>query len=119
MIHDAGDWLSASEARAQVASRIAEGELTTWLVSSDGRMLGLVSNRVRAMVVLMTGEGDAGEHAVDETAIGSSNGFVLDNGQVDEYPNQDTVPVDVALRVVSSVVQHGTPPPDIGWRVDR
>jgi len=48
MIHDAGDWLSASEARAQVASRIAEGELTTWLVSSDGRMLGLVSNRVRA-----------------------------------------------------------------------
>jgi hypothetical protein len=119
MIHDAGDWLSASESRAQVASRIAEGELTTWLDSSDGRILGLVTNGVRAMVVLMTGVGDAGEHAVDETAIGSSNGFVLDNGQVDEYPNQDTVPVDDALRVVASVVQHGRPPPDVGWRVDR
>jgi hypothetical protein len=118
MIHD-GDWLSASEARAQVATRLAEGELTTWLVSSEGRALGLVSNGVRAMVVLMTGVGDAGEHAVDETAIGSSNDFVHDNGQVDEYPNQDTVPVDVALRVVASVVQNGTPPPDVGWRVDR
>lgn len=102
-----------------MASRVAQGEFTTWLESSDGRALGLVSNGVRAMVVLMNGEGEAGEHAVDETALGSSGGFVLENGQLDEYADEDTVPLDLGLRIVASVVEYGTPPPDVGWRVDR
>ncbi len=71
------------------------------------------------MVVVMASDGDPGEHAIDETATGSSEGFVLENGQVDEYMDRDTVPLGAALRLVASVVERGTPLSDVGWCADR
>lgn len=103
-----------------VAGRAAAGTVSTWLTSSQGRRLGLVSNGSRAMVLLLDHDGDPGEHAVDPDAgTGSSDGYVLENGQVDEYPDQDTVPVDEAVRIVAHVLAHGAPPGDAGWQVDR
>ncbi|MFJ3861378.1 hypothetical protein ACIPRL_34755 [Streptomyces sp. NPDC090085] len=73
-------------------SRVDSGQLETWLTSSSGRSLAFVTNTKRAMVMLLEEEGDPGEHAVDPGAKGSSGGFVLSNGQDDEYPDEDTVP---------------------------
>ncbi|MFC9586620.1 hypothetical protein ACFVJ8_27855 [Streptomyces yangpuensis] len=73
-------------------SRIDSGQLETWLTSSSGRSLAFVTNTERAMVMLLEDEGDPGEHAVAPGAEGSSDGFVLSNGQSDEYPDEDTVP---------------------------
>ncbi|WP_436843395.1 hypothetical protein [Streptomyces narbonensis] len=53
-------------------SRIDSGQLETWLTSSPGRLLAFVTNAERAMVVLLEGEGDPGEHAVDPETAGSS-----------------------------------------------
>src|SRR5690349_5159442 len=77
-----------------IEARLSHGLMTTWLESSRGRTLALVSNGPRAMVMLLEHhEGDPGEHAIDPADIGSSGGFVLENGQVDEYPDHDTVPI--------------------------
>ena len=77
----------------------------------------IVANGKRAMVMLLEEPGDSGAHAVDPGATGASGGFVLDNGQVDEYPNRDTVPWARAKAVIRRIVATGDPP-DSGWQVD-
>ncbi len=100
-------------------SRIDSGQLETWLASSSGRLLAFVTNTERAMVMLLEEEGDPGEHAVDPGAEGLSGGFVLSNGQDDEYPDEDTVPIRKAFRLVEHIVGTGSWPADARWVVDR
>ncbi|MFF4450970.1 hypothetical protein [Streptomyces sp. NPDC001502] len=100
-------------------SRIASGRLETWLTSSSGRSLAFVTNTERAMVMVLKEAGDPGEHAVDPGAQGSSDGFVLSNGQDDEYPDEDTVPIGEAFRLVKQIVDTGSWPTDARWVVDR
>ncbi|MER5204699.1 hypothetical protein [Streptomyces sp. NPDC002825] len=100
-------------------TRIDSGQLETWLTSSSGRFLAFVTNAERAMLVLLEGEGDPGEHAVDPGTAGSSDGFILSNGQGDEYPDEDTVPIREAFRLVEHIVGTGSWPADARWVVDR
>ncbi|MFG2562927.1 hypothetical protein [Streptomyces sp. NPDC048496] len=100
-------------------ARIGRGQLETWLSSSSGRALAVVTNTERAMVMLLEEEGDPGEHAVDPGANGSSEGFMLASGQHDEYPNEDTVPIGEAFRIVDHIVSKGSWPPDARWVADR
>jgi hypothetical protein len=111
--------LTADTAVKQLRTRIADGHLESWLVSSSGRLLAFVTNQERAMVMLLEDEDDPGQHAVDPGADGHSDGFVLTNGQHDEYPNEDTVPLPQALQIVSHVVAQGSPPADTTWKIDR
>ncbi|GGZ37460.1 hypothetical protein [Streptomyces poonensis] len=99
--------------------RIGGGQLETWLTSSSGRSLAFVTNTARAMVMLLDGEGDPGEHAVDPGADGWSEGFVLSNGQHDAYPDEDTVPIGEAFRIVEHIVSTGSWPADARWVADR
>ncbi|MFF0561724.1 hypothetical protein [Streptomyces sp. NPDC004266] len=100
-------------------SRIDSGQLATWLTSSSGRSLASVTNTERAMVMLLEDEGGPGEHAVDPGAEGLSDGFVLSNGQDDEYPDGDTVPIRKAFRCVEHIVGTGSWPVEGHWVVDR
>lgn len=111
--------LSGSELQALLETHVEGGRLTTYLSSDQGRLLSFVSNGKRAMVVLMQGAGDPGEHAVSPGAVGSSSGFVLENGQEDTYDDADTVPLSEALAAVSSLVDTGRPPRGMPWTVDR
>ncbi|MFB7914813.1 hypothetical protein [Streptomyces sp. NPDC056061] len=111
--------VTADEAVDELGSRIAAGKLESWLTSSTGRRLAVVTNTERAMVMLLDGVGDPGEHATDPGAEVWSDGFVLENGQDDEYPDEDTVPLDEAFRIVRHLLAHGTPPPDTSWTIDR
>ena len=95
------------------------GQLATYLHSDSGRLLSFVSNGKRAMVMLMERPGDPGEHAVSPDAVGSSSGFVLENGQEDTYDDADTVPLPDALAAVSSILDTGRPPREMPWTVDR
>ncbi|MEV4231534.1 hypothetical protein AB0J81_31535 [Streptomyces bobili] len=74
-----------------------------------------MTNTERATVMLLEEDGDPGEHAVDPEAEGSSDGFVLSNGQDDEYPDQDTVPIGEAFRLVEHIVDTGSWPADAQW----
>ena len=116
---DAPATLTADAAIGQLSARIVGQKLESWLTSSSGRLLAVVTNTERAMVMLLDGEGDPGEHAIDPGADGSSSGYVLANGQNDEYPDNDTVPLPEALRIVRHILAHGNPPADAAWRVDR
>ncbi|MGR6968148.1 hypothetical protein ACU639_00750 [Streptomyces cynarae] len=100
-------------------ARVHRSQLETWLSSSSGRSLGFVTNTERAMVMLLEAEGDPGEHAVEPGAVGSSEGFVLSNGQHDEYPDEDTVPIGEAFRIVEHIVSTGSWPADARWVADR
>ncbi|NML51631.1 hypothetical protein HHL19_21915 [Streptomyces sp. R302] len=100
-------------------SRIDGGQLETWLTSSSGRSLAFVTNTERAMVMLLEDESDPGGHAVDPGAQGSSDGFILSNGQDDEYPDEDTVPIREAFSLVKQIVATGSWPTDAHRVVDR
>ena len=113
------DWLSPQAILDAIDARMRVGELTTYLESDAGRIIGWSTNRERVMLILLAGVGDAGEHAVDPTGQGESTGYVLDNGQVDEYRDADTIPLPEAKRLLSSLVTHGTFPPDAPVHVDR
>ncbi|SOD88007.1 hypothetical protein [Streptomyces sp. Ag109_G2-15] len=111
--------VSADEAVEELGRRIADGKLESWLTSSTGRSLAVVTNTERAMVMLLDGEGDPGEHASDPGAEDWSDGFILENGQNDEYPDEDTVLLGEAFRIVRHILAHGIPPADAAWTVDR
>lgn len=111
--------VAPDEAVAVLRRRIDAGAYESWLTRSSGRLLAVVSNGHRAMVVLLDGEGDPGAHATDPGAEGWSDGFILANGQGDEYPDVDTVPLDEALRIVRHILATGRPPADTAWTVDR
>ncbi|MEU0822519.1 hypothetical protein ACWC4A_38005 [Streptomyces mirabilis] len=111
--------VSSDTVREVLRARIAGGQHETWLASSSGRLVAFVTNNERAMMSLVNEEGDPGEHAVDPGVGGSSEGFVLSNGQHDEYPNEDTVPLEEAFRILSHILSEGSWPPDTSWMVDR
>lgn len=111
--------LSSEVVSAALRSRVDSGQLETWLTSSSGRSLAFVANTDRAMVMLLEGEGDPGEHAVDPGAKGSSDGFLLSHGQDDENLDEDTVPIVEAFRLVEHIVGTGSWPADAHWVVDR
>ncbi|MDX3239135.1 hypothetical protein PV392_26300 [Streptomyces sp. ME03-5709C] len=104
---------------ALLRARIARGLLETWLTSSSGRSLAWVTNTERAMVMLLEGEGDPGEHAVDPEAVGSSGGFVRPDGQHDTYRDEDTVPIGEAFRLVEHIVRTGSWPAHASRVADR
>ncbi|WP_327290483.1 hypothetical protein [Streptomyces sp. NBC_01198] len=119
VIDDGSAVVSPEVVLETLKARIGGGELETWLTSSSGRRLAFVTNSRRVMLVLMDGEGDPGEHASDPGAEGSSDGFLLSNGEYDEYPDEDTVPLAEAFRIVHHIVGKGSWPPDARWVVDR
>ncbi|GAA2106184.1 hypothetical protein GCM10009759_44090 [Kitasatospora saccharophila] len=118
-------WEFADDGTAATASalrgRLVAGPAEHWLRSSLGRQLAVLSNGERAMVALLDGPGDPGEHATDPDADPAewSDGFILANGQADAYPDPDTVPLERALAVAAHLLAHATPPPDASWSVDR
>lgn len=118
-VNDGAAPVTAAAAPQMLRDRIAAGKLESWLSSSRGRLLAAISNTDRALVILLNHEGDPGEHAVTPGATGSSTGFVLKNGQHDEYPNEDTVPLAEALRIISHILDTGLPPADATWSLDR
>ena len=111
--------LSGSEVQTLLSAHVERGQLTTHLSSDRGRLLSFISNGKRAMLVLMERAGDPGEHAVSPDAVGSSSGFVLENGQEDTYDDVDTVPLADALAAVSSILETGRPPHGMPWSGDR
>ncbi|CAL9657491.1 hypothetical protein [Streptomyces sp. Tu 3180] len=111
--------VSSEGALETLRARIGAGRLETWLIGSAGRSLAVVTNTERAMVMLLDGEGDPGEHAADPGARGSSGGFVLADGQHDEYPDEDTVPIGEAFRIVDHIVGGGSWPADAHRVSDR
>ncbi|MEU6764095.1 hypothetical protein ABZ916_16410 [Streptomyces sp. NPDC046853] len=112
--------LVSSEAALEVLRvRVDGGLFETWFASSAGRSLGFVTNNQRALVMLLDGEGGPGEYAVESGAPGSSEGFVLSNGQHDTYPNEDTVPIGEAFAIVSHIIGRGSWPSDARWVADR
>ncbi|MGW7820762.1 hypothetical protein ACWGLF_22145 [Streptomyces puniciscabiei] len=111
--------VTAEEAVTVLQRRITEGRLETWLTSSAGRLLSVVSNAERALVMFLDGEDDPGAHAVSAGPAGLSGGFRTANGQCDAYPDEATVPLDEAFRIVRDLIGTGRPPADTGWAVDR
>ncbi len=71
------------------------------------------------MVMLLDDQDDPSGHAVTPQAAGRSQGFILSNGQNDEYLDEDTVPLPDALRIVDHILTAGAPPGDATWSVDR
>jgi hypothetical protein len=80
-------------------------------------MCFLVTNGERAMVVVMDEEGDPGRHAVSPGSEGVSDGYVLGNGQEDEYPDADTISLRDGLEELRALVDGRS---TLGaWRSDR
>ncbi|MGW1706141.1 hypothetical protein ACWCP8_11470 [Streptomyces sp. NPDC002206] len=48
-----------------------------------------------------------------------SEGFVLSNGQHDEDPDEHTLPIGEAFRIVDHIVSQGSWPPDARWVADH
>jgi hypothetical protein len=102
-----------------IDARMRAGDLTTFLESDEGRIIGWSTNRERVMLMVLNGVGDAGEHALDPTGQGESTGYLMDNGQVDTYPDADTIPLPEAQRLLLNLVTQGTFPPEAAVHVDR
>ncbi|MET9322324.1 hypothetical protein ABZX75_19360 [Streptomyces sp. NPDC003038] len=108
-----GHTYSGEEARQLLRSRRDWGSQETWFENDAGRLLAVVTNGERAMVVLFNGADDSGEHLADPRGEGSSGGYLLSNGQVDTYADRDTVAFDVGGHVVAYFIEHGIWPAEV------
>lgn len=109
--------LTAAEIQTLFINQLATGPLSTQLETATGLKLQVVTNRERMKVTLIEPKGTSG-HAIDPQAgKGSRGGFLLDNGQEDEYDDVDTVTIPDALNVIGYILTHGTQPQE-GWKVD-
>ncbi|MGJ5750740.1 hypothetical protein [Streptomyces puniciscabiei] len=113
--------VTAEEAVDVLLRRIAEGRLETWPTSSAGRLLSVVSNAERALVMFLDGEDDPGAHAVAAGSGGLSGGFRTANGRCGAYPGQDAAPLDEAFRIVRHLIGTGgrRRTPDGLWTGER
>ena len=91
----------------------------TWFESDAGRLVAFGSNGSRVMLMLLDGPEDAGEHATSPEAQGESDGYVLENGQVDTYSNANTVPVQEALDNLAQIIDHGRGLASTAWFSNR
>ncbi|WP_319459378.1 hypothetical protein [Micromonospora sp. RTP1Z1] len=76
--------LSGAQAADVVRRRIDHGMLETWFEHDRGRLLAVVSNGTRALIMLLEEPGDPGEHAIDPTGTGQQDGFVLGERTTDD-----------------------------------
>jgi hypothetical protein len=118
-MQDHSAMLTGDEAAQLVRDRVGQGQMTTWFESRQGRVLAVVSNGTRALVMLIDEPGDAGEHAIDPAGVGEQDGYILENGQHDTYDNRDTIELADALVIVKHIVNLGKPPAGAAWHVDR
>lgn len=110
---------NGADAQRVVEERISRRAFETWFESDRGRMMALVTNGDRALLMVLRGPGDAGEHLTDPQATDrEQGGFKLSNGQSDTYADHDTVPLHTALEVVATVV-NGDSHPTATWHEDR
>jgi hypothetical protein len=118
-MQDSRDPLDGESAVTLIRARRERGKLHTWFESDAGRLLAVVTNGERAMVMLLREPRDAGEHAIDRSAGESmSGGYVIDNGQVDTYADRDTVPLAMAMELVTAVIEGRERSPR-DWQTDR
>ncbi|WP_371677472.1 hypothetical protein [Streptomyces sp. NBC_01276] len=113
LLGSASDGYSGAEARSLLVRRLDWASQETWFDDGRGRLLSVVTNGERAMVALVDGEGDPGEHLVDPRAEGVSGGYLLSNGQIDTYSDRETVPFPVACRAVEHFIEHDAWPHDV------
>jgi hypothetical protein len=110
---------SGEEARELLGHRLDWASQETWFEDEQGQLPAVVTNGTRAMVMLMHGDGDPGEHLIDPRGEGRSGGFLLANGQVDTYADRDTVTFGVAGRAVAHLIDHDIWPDDVTFENDR
>jgi hypothetical protein len=115
---DAG--LDGRTAAELVVARLERDVRTTWFESDRGRIACLVTNRERALLMVLDHVEDAGEHLVDEASDEvESTGYVLENGQVDDYADRDTVPLASALAALREVIDADPAVAARPWVSDR
>lgn len=106
-----GTTYTPDEAQRLLHNRLSFGTQETRFEDPEGRVLAVVTNADRALVVLY--EDGASQHLIEPEAQGESQGFLLGNGQVDAYANRDTVPFATAARALAHFMAHGTWPDDV------
>jgi hypothetical protein len=115
-----GGEVHATSVPALLRDRISSGLRWSAFEHSSGEVVMFVTNGERAMVAVLDEPGDPGSHAVDPTAgPGTSGGYVLDNGQADEYLNADTVPVDTGITAVAHFIGNRVLDPTVIWKSNR
>jgi hypothetical protein len=119
VVQDEPTSLIPDEVEELIHSRFAVGQRETWFESSRGRMPTIVTNGNRAMLMLLEGEGDAGQHLISDHETGFAGGYVLNNGQVDVYSNRDTVPLPEATRAAHAILSRSETTNDLNWQIDR
>jgi hypothetical protein len=119
-VQDDVAFISGDNAVRRLAERFEAGTHETWFEADSGRMVCVVTNGARALLMLLDHDGDAGEHLSDPS--GSDEpvaGFVLANGQADQYAERDTVPLDRALDVLRALIDGGEMRVEHRWMIDR
>jgi hypothetical protein len=112
--------LSSVDAEALVEQLFDEAQPEIWIERYEGDGLLVAVSEPRAFVMYLREPGDAGFHATDPSLADSPEymEWELENGQVDEFPYGDTVPVSDALDAARHHLRVGGRLPTLTWVED-
>lgn len=113
MLADTNETATATNVADILAHRVSRGIRFLNLESSSGRILYMVTNTERVMVMLLDDPEDSGWHATSPGSTAISTGYIIEDGQNDEYADADTVPLDRGLEVIRQILRTGQPPIEV------
>ena len=110
--------ISGNEAVSIVQASIEAGVTDVVFQHRAGGCLTMITNGERAMLVRWWRPGEDEGVAAFDTSAGSTrrSGYVLSNGQVDTYRDDETVPLDAATSAVRHIVDTDELDPKLDWR---
>lgn len=92
-----------------------------WVETEDGQMMCALINGDRGWLMYLRESGDGGFSSRNPTYDGPPEAmmeFLLNNGQMDEYPLAWTLPIQEVQRALGYFKTERKPPPFITWHDD-
>lgn len=118
-VEEIDSWATLQDA-IHDADRLGITQMT--LLRDGGPTLLWTFGERRAMIVYWdqpVGWEDAGFHAIDPTAgTVRSDRYRLSNGQVDMFPDRDTIPREAIIEIVRHAYENAQRYPGVTWRDD-
>ena len=107
--------IEVDEAQGRVQKLQGKGSIDLTITLPDGQIVTLFMSTRRAFLMQLKAPGDVGRVATRQSHEAADWRFTLANGQEDVYPDEMTLPRDLAIAIVMALISNRPMPDGVDW----